>query len=450
MAELDPSCFIGDRLLDTDIVRCEVQNKGEAVDALLTDAGWNGGPAACILLTLGQDNTTIVQGELVTRGMEEKEVEWPANTIWPAADKRVKTTVTMPAMDSFLFLDGGLTSDFINDEEVIHFNRLHRKDQTPETITDANRQARGIGRFCLRMLCSIKSSTHAEVKLRYTVYLYPDTRENMMAISECATRPEWPGMKLTEGELIMLPPPTAPWGCPVLPALLPAQPLEEIPRVPSSSAMREAIAAIMRRCGIPEGSRSGAKVREKWEKIARNPASLTSKLPPTVWPGPRMLAATSAGNEPPVSGTIQHIMHIFVTQVQDSLTIGFADADQSRTGSGTGHTQPGHRRSDNRYPDHKLTGLADADQSRPQTRSRNGSTTRNENTGTDRAEPDRKLIEFAGADRTKPNTGPTRNTLRNQPIRTGAVPTPTQPHNWQTGKQANGTGKRPQWPNGQD
>jgi len=287
MASLDEALFRGERILDSDLMDGEATNRGEAVSEILAKAGRSDNETvACILLTLSPDNQKVTRGELVVRGLEKKEYEWEAHKIWPPADKRITTTISLPALDSFTFSDGGLTSDYMEDEEIVHFHHLRREGRPAEPVLEVDRRDRGIGKFCIRLICNISKDSSAEhgVKLKYTVVLYPGEKGVITAMTPAAARPEWPGIKLGDGEIRMLPKPTSPWGCPITPVIIAGQPFSDLPRAPSSPNLRAAIGAIMRRCGQPELSRTGAKVLEKWDKLVKNPGSLHQKKPSVVWP----------------------------------------------------------------------------------------------------------------------------------------------------------------------
>ena len=62
-----------------------------------------------------------------TRGEEEKEFTINAGKVWVDAKMNVTITIRLPAMDSFTFSDGGLTSDFLSGEEVVHYLHENRE-----------------------------------------------------------------------------------------------------------------------------------------------------------------------------------------------------------------------------------------------------------------------------------------------------------------------------------
>ena len=60
MPVLGEKLFIGrDKVLETDISNCEVQNVGDAVNNVLRDYGWEGGPVCGVILHLSPDSERI-------------------------------------------------------------------------------------------------------------------------------------------------------------------------------------------------------------------------------------------------------------------------------------------------------------------------------------------------------------------------------------------------------
>jgi len=281
------------------------------------------------VLTLSPDNERVAGGEFVTRGVEVKDFVWESHKLWPKADKRVVTTVTMPALDSFSFKDGGLTSDFLPDDEVVHFHNLVREGRPAEPVLEADREERGVGKFCLRLIGNVsKGSSEDGMKIKFWVMLYPEDKDVILGMSASAKKPEWPGVKLGEGEMRLLPLPTAAWGCPVVPILVPGQPFEELPRAPSSPALRSAIGAIMRYCGQPESSRTGGKTMEKWDKLAKNTGTLTAKRPAVTWPADQLPTT----NPPGVTGNEFINSHSSLSEIQENGSPGLGPQKGGETG----------------------------------------------------------------------------------------------------------------------
>jgi len=285
MSELGRELFEGGDIAETDITRCEVRNVGEAVDNVLADNGWNKkDPVAAIVLSLSQDNERVLGGELVARGGDEEERQCEAKKIWANVEKDVTLTVTLPSMDAFDFSEGGLTSNFVDDEEVVHYFHV-RDGGRSQPVLDNQLQELGIGRFSLRLVCHLASRSSKEngIWLKYHLMLFPETGNRMFEMTEKARLPGWPGFKIAEGAMAVLPAATVAWGCPVLPLMRTGRSFAEKPQSPDAAALRAAVAGVMRRAGAPHNSRTPVSLAANWDKICKGTANL-EKPPPLQWP----------------------------------------------------------------------------------------------------------------------------------------------------------------------
>ena len=176
MPDLDKELFRGgSEVKEEDLAKCEVNNLGEDVTNVLTSFDWEGGPAACILLQLTPDNERIAAGTLITRGRDEKEYTLDVSKVWQDANMGVTLTIRLPELDSYTFTDGGMTSDFLPDEECIHFFHATKDSGASTPILSANLAQHGIGRFCTRLVCQPAKASSAErgVVIKYTCMLFP-------------------------------------------------------------------------------------------------------------------------------------------------------------------------------------------------------------------------------------------------------------------------------------
>ena len=123
MPELDSALFSGKLrpVTEDDLAKCEINNIGEDITNVLTSFGWEGEPTACVLLQLTADNERVAAGSLVTRGQADREFIIDAGKVWQDANMGVTLTIRLPELDSFSFSDRGTASDFLPDEECVHF-----------------------------------------------------------------------------------------------------------------------------------------------------------------------------------------------------------------------------------------------------------------------------------------------------------------------------------------
>jgi hypothetical protein len=241
---------------------------------------------ACIGLSLTPDNRRVQDGILVTRGkLENSEHTLEAKKVWLEAGPGTSITIKLGSVDMFQFTEGGLYSDYVCAEEIDHFFHATEEDRNPRPILTARLRELGIGGFCLRMICQISksSSSRTGVWLKYVIMLFPEKKETLLE-NELAKHPGWPGLKLQEGEIAILPRPTVAWQCPVLPLLRTGQPFDQLPEAPSAAELRRAVGAIMSKSWEPKLYLTPGSVISKWDKINRNPDELSNKPGPVAWP----------------------------------------------------------------------------------------------------------------------------------------------------------------------
>jgi hypothetical protein len=288
MVLLDKALFTGQESVDPEeIVRCEVNNWHESVDNNLRAFQWTGGAVACIGLTLTDDNRKVHQGCLLTRGkMETVEHIMEARKVWHGATASTMFTLKLETVDIFQFTDGGLYSDYVCQENISHFVHTTEDDRNPRPVLAAKRPELGVGNFCLRMVSHVSSSSTARtgIWLKYHVLIFPERKDKMLKAFEAAKNPGWPGIKVCEGEMAVLPRPTVPWQCPILPLLWPGTPLEQLGEAPTATELRKAVGAIMSKAAEPNLYKTPSSLASKWEKIGRNPDELCSKAGPVTWP----------------------------------------------------------------------------------------------------------------------------------------------------------------------
>ncbi len=146
------------------------------------------------------------------------------------------------------------------------------------------RNEQGVGDFSVRMICQLSSSSDGRRGIvKFVILLFPAAAE------ELADAPEskfagWPGIKLYEGTFPVVPKPTVPWQCPIIPFLRPGVPFSDLTTAPSGSRLRAAVSAIMRKCGQPEALENGRSISRRWAEIRASPRTLLVKQSETTWP----------------------------------------------------------------------------------------------------------------------------------------------------------------------
>ena len=290
MAPLDKALFTGKPHIDgVELAKGEVTNHGISVDNALKNFHWNGKAIGVVVLKLSPDNRRIDSAEFVSRGeLEDKEIRMDCSKLWQDADLDTTITIRFPKCDNIKYTEGGLWSDFLPDNEILHYYHVREEDRTPSPILAADLDKWGIGHFCARMVCQISksSSVNRGVVIKYQLFLYPGTKEEILGMCEAAVQGSWPGLKVAEGEFPLGPLPGTAWQCPLVPLLQPGTSFEQIAVAPTSEKMRSAIGAVMSKTSIPEGSKSLGALHAKWDRIKRSPLEAASKLPQASWPKP--------------------------------------------------------------------------------------------------------------------------------------------------------------------
>ena len=296
MPDLDKKLFAGSAEIEqSDVRKIQLNNTTSDVADALRQFNWKGEACGCITLTLSADNTTVDRGNFVVRGrLVEESLRVEANKIWAEADENVVLALKFPKAEVFSFNERGLSSDILPQEEIQHGFYVIEEERQPTAILEADYADWGIGGFCMRMLCTISknSSLRAGVVVKFTLFLYPESKDVLLANYELAQSPAWPGMRITEGDIPLLPRPTAPWGCPVLPLIVSGTPLDQLPVQPEIDVLKRTISLIMRKAAMPETGRTGAALLTKWRRLANNPEELTSKSGTTTWPTSEPASAT--------------------------------------------------------------------------------------------------------------------------------------------------------------
>jgi len=294
MAPMDRTLFGGESDITAgDLQRLEIRNGEEAVDNALKTFGWNGKAAAgCILLQLSEDNRAATGGQFAARGrLAKEEVKLEAAKLWREAEPGPILTIRVPGGGEFKFSEGGLGSDYLDSDKVDHCVTTAGRGGQP--VLQDDYAAKGIGAFCLRLICHIvKATKKSGVVLGYSVLIFPGTAEEVLDVSDLAKSPSWPGLRVSEGEMPLLPLPAAPWGCPVLPLLRTSGTGGDEPAWPEGGELQARIAWIMATSEPAEACKTKKAMMSKWQKFADNPDEFVAKKGPLTWPKPQQARQT--------------------------------------------------------------------------------------------------------------------------------------------------------------
>ena len=277
----------GDLLNKQELRKGELRNTTSDIEIKLRELGWDGKMAGCISLELSPDNEKVINGCLHIRGsVSDKELRIDAAKVWAGANPDIFLVIKIPNGEIFNFGREGLTSDYTSQQIVHHTFYRQLEGRNPVLILPEEFRELNIRDFCLRIVVSISkhSSARSGVLLKYTLLLFPETKQKLLEVFSSASNPAWPGMRLAEGEFPMWPRPLTAWKCPVMPLILPGTVFRERENVPTDGALRAAISAIMEKSAVAETGRTGAAVAAKWRKLENNPAELILNRGAVRWP----------------------------------------------------------------------------------------------------------------------------------------------------------------------
>jgi hypothetical protein len=267
-----------------DLGNTEVTNFHTDVDNQLRENfKWKGKLVGAIGLTLTPDNTKVLNGIFLIGGATcMKEVRIPCNHIWAGSSSDVFLALSFPSADVFRFSDGGLISNFVSSTHVVH--SYHSPDGS--VVLGDRRAELNITDFSARMICELSGSSDGRrgIFLKYQILFFPATYLEMFENPD-ARHGGFPGIKVAEGNFPLLPRPSTPWGCPVLPFTLPGVAYEDMATTPAGYRVRNAIAAIMRRTVQPV-SLGGHEIISRWEYLRTHPRLLEGVPPNVTWPPP--------------------------------------------------------------------------------------------------------------------------------------------------------------------
>ena len=269
-----------------EVKRLEVSSFNRVTDSILPGLGWKGGLYGLIGLQLANDNRSITTGNLFLVGQlfpDSDTKVFQAAKFWAGPDTAdIDLHISIPSADIFTF-KSSMVSDLVDAREVSH--AFFRGSQR---IEEDEAEALVPG-FTLRLFVIPTRENHAKV----TLVLFPLSRDNLHELHPLAEDPNFPGLSLFSGEFpIGLPQsqpprPPAPWGCPILPVVVPGNSFSDCPTVPTGIEFRSKIALILRSVTKPEIKNGAATLTKRWLELQNAGASkLAHKSVDKLWPLP--------------------------------------------------------------------------------------------------------------------------------------------------------------------
>ena len=260
-----------------------------SIAKFLVQQGWEQKGAAAVGLRLSPDNSRVDAARLVILGSWDKKIQLQAKKLFEKAAETTILEVELPDLSVFRCKDGEMWSQYIPQAAI----RCRYMQEGKEL--DADQQGdQGIQEFAVRAVAHLSKDcgTKWGIWLQVTVLIFPLADEAMKAIAEDTANPAWPGLKLTEGQIPVLPAagkdrsPCAgkKWGCPITPVLAPGAPWEAAPGPLSEKEVADACGALLNNGWTPEALTSLESLQKRWKTLLENPGMVQGKRAEKLWP----------------------------------------------------------------------------------------------------------------------------------------------------------------------
>ena len=277
-----PAIIGGDEFSQlSDLSRLEIQKlivaAPEEAGELLTN--WTGGAIVCLLVSLSNDNASVVNASLHILGgfFTESRQLCAANGVWESCPT---LSISLGALEgsTFEFLPGSTTSTLV-DSSRLDFNYI--KDGNIMSAEEA--VAAGLTGFSVRLY--IVPSAADWTRIIFVLYPLPLTA--LIEAQPLATDTRFPGVNLYSNDFALEPKSKhilgRRWGSPFVPIILPGAPIGAL--LPSSNDLRAAISTTLRATTRPEVRRGFTTLAPRWTAIAKDGENqLKSPSLDLLWP----------------------------------------------------------------------------------------------------------------------------------------------------------------------
>ena len=297
MPDIDRQLFKGNEALNTaDWEKLTVADwSPRNVEGALERNGWEHKAAAAVAIRLKPDNSGPEAAKLLLAGSWGDPLKVQAKRIFDGADEDTILEVELNDLAVFRFNENMMASRYTPQEAV-----KHRYIQGEAVLEDEeDRMQQGIGDFSLRVVAGLSKACGVKygIWLQVTVLIYHLSAENMDDREQwpLADSPEWPGIKLAEGQIPMIP--TAgkkaklwdgrDWGAPIAPVVVPGVPWEAAPGPPDQQEVLAACAQLLNGGTAADSCANVGTMQKKWERgsVTRRPAEKS-------WPTPQVATAS--------------------------------------------------------------------------------------------------------------------------------------------------------------
>lgn len=296
MPDLDKALFAGkDQISPAEWASLTTSDMNQrAVAEFLESYGWDQRAAAHVGLKLAADNTSVVAAQLALAGKwRDGPIRFQASKIFEKAPANVCLEIDIGCLSTFRFAPNEMWSDTIAGDKFKH-TYVDTAAEGRAVLTADKLEEYEITAFSIRAVTSIAKSSGAKcgVWLTVTILAFPATEDAMLELSPLASDPAWPGIRLSEGDVAILPPAgrgkTAlggkAWGSPITPGLVMGAPWQDAPGPLAARDVAAAIGGLLNRGCPADASVGSGSLSKKWDKLRATPADMRRKKPEKTWP----------------------------------------------------------------------------------------------------------------------------------------------------------------------
>ncbi len=308
MPVIDQQLFAGtDKLTEADwpsLSAPDISNR--SLEKILEQHGWEHKGAAAIGLKLSADNTSVMAARLAILGSWDQKIQLQAKKVFAKADEGTILEVELTDLGVFRCKEGEMWSQFV---PQAGFKASYSRDGRALEQEELERQ--GIQELSARAVMHLSKDCGLKwgIWIKVTILVFPLCDETMRAISEDTANPAWPGVKLAEGQVPLLPAcgkgkkvfGGKNWGCPIAPILTPGVPWEAALGPLDKATVAEACGALLNGGSLPEALLTAEAIEKRWEVLLANPGTVQEKAAEKLWPAagrvPREEPTAKKGNQ---------------------------------------------------------------------------------------------------------------------------------------------------------
>lgn len=278
----------------------------QAVAELLESSGWDRKAAGCVGLKLSPDNSSILSGQLAIAGKwKDGKERIHAAKLFPGIGDNVFLELGLDDLSVFRFAANEMWSEVVPGDSVPHKFVEVSKDGERELDVAELEPVDG-GTFSIRVITSLakKCGMKWGIWLEVSIMMFPGTEEQMADWATSYDEPNFPGIKLADSDVVILP--TAgkgkgslkgkAWGCPIAPALVPGAPVAEVPINLAAKDVAAAVGSLLNLGCLAESCTHSASMYKRWDLFRTQPADAVRRPAEKSWPGRATPATASKGN----------------------------------------------------------------------------------------------------------------------------------------------------------